>query len=769
MLSSTTKNSKRFHDLFILDNPDMTPDDQVASLESKLAILSSEISDDEGLAPLPTPPRVWLSNLVPSPTSSISSASSSSSISTALSFTQADDMEYTGPNNNNSNGSVRHSKRLRMDSRGRSKRVSPLITDLAYRQTASIDSPIEASSPMRFPRSFTPPGTPSSPALSSSESCASYVSASSSSLMDLPFGDCNLYNESFVPEVGPIQEMEFELEDGVSLTRCDGDDETKCFPNTCPEDILLCIFRHLDDDTLSKAYRVSRSWRDLITHYENWLWSHLSRRDWHHTEKTEAAVNWRHHYYTHKNLHRGNYRFQSFNMNTVLPDNFGYKPEDTTVTSPQSTRRNYVMAWPVDPTDAYIVALAGDQVCWVDVATPDVIHIVKVEPMEAEQVEASQGVNDVVQDFIEILNQPLVNEMGSPTATLTTEDDDDEIVHRPPVLQPTTHLHGHRNAIGLILSNGEGTLVSFDDSSTIMVWDVVNHKFEREIHAHEHLGFIFSMNVHHRSIVTGGRNGKIIVWSADTGDALLSVDIPSKYLEHLNVFNLLNVAIWEDLVAYGLYDGSFYVYDMKKQTQLYNFNTADAITVDDNMDNNNEDETADTALAPMTLAINGHIILTNGPRNDQLAAWDATNGNFLYTLSESNALLKHPTLAFTNPANHNNNTDNNNTTLPVPSRELKFAEISRDASLIFGSVAYEGQLNMLGWDFRGDKSHTRRVEKRRVMGEGPTKILDLNQGAIVNGSSVGKDFNSQRCACPTMTIRPNSPVDDDEVEYVPNQ
>ncbi|TPX36461.1 hypothetical protein SeMB42_g07073 [Synchytrium endobioticum] len=714
-----TSTPKRFHNgsSDVSQDLDMHPEGSPARWESCLKALACRIYQNDA-SHVATPPRTWLQSQTPSPTvsntsSSVSSPSASSAI-LFLSSTPSNSVSINSSNNNRDSflafedviTQARHTKKMKLDLQGRSKGMSPLVTDLGYRQQM-IDSPLEQC--RTISRSWTPP-TPSSPALSTSSSGDSYASASSTALTDLPFEACTLYTEHF-------QAMEYER-------------EIKTFSKSCPEDVLLCIFRHLDDVSLSRAYRVCRDWGDLIKHYENWLWSHLSRRDWHLTEKTENAVSWKHHYRTHKDLHYGNYQFQSFNTNTLLSDNVGHKPQHTTDMALMTSPRNYVMAWPVDPTDAYIVALAGDEVCFVDVATPDVILVCKVEPISAASSTIVGQQPSVFSDtgaVVDENNNDVVEDINPTTV--------DVEIHFP-VLQPITRLYGHRNAIGLILSNGEGMLVSFDDSSTIMIWDMGRHKFEREIQAFDQLGFIFSMNVHHRFIVTGGRNGKIIVWSADTGDALLSIDIPNKYLEHLNVFNLLNVAMWEEFVAYGLYDGTFYVYDMKQQKELYSF-----CTLESSDSNSEDDNTATiTALAPMTLAINGHVILTNGPRNDQLAAWDVATGKLLYTLSESDALGKRNRLVdieddMNDPEGRRGNNQDvgghavlHQVTPVVPtqappapqqrSRELKFAEISRDASLIFGSVAHEGQLNMLAWDFRGDKSHTRRIEKRLVQGQG---------------------------------------------------
>ncbi|KAJ3034184.1 hypothetical protein HK097_004586 [Rhizophlyctis rosea] len=96
----------------------------------------------------------------------------------------------------------------------------------------------------------------------------------------------------------------------------------------------------------------------------------------------------------------------------------------------------------------------------------------------------------------------------------------------------------------------------------------------------------------------------------------------------------------------------------------------------------------------MTLALNGHILLTNGPDKHQLALWDLSKRPSasdrlpsplqpppLHILSESEAMRK---MHFEVPG----------------FRDLKFAELSRDGTCVFGSVRFERDLTLLCWDFR---------------------------------------------------------------------
>ncbi|KAJ3086003.1 hypothetical protein HK102_013606 [Quaeritorhiza haematococci] len=453
------------------------------------------------------------------------------------------------------------------------------------------------------------------------------------------------------------------------------------FLQACPEDILIYIFHHLDATSLCRATQVCQYWYNLISHFENSIWSHLTRRTWNVVSNGEKNVSWKYHYGSHHNIQLGRYTFASFRDDYDMPvskpperassmecksdvsqqgigndsssSNFGNSSPESP--RKKSTQKKYVMAWPSDPSHAYIIALDGNKICWVDPENSLNINVAVLEDEDEETGQGRQattgpsdmevtgpadvevgssdqdsmlptGSGDVIfhQSYLasNVEESPMAtqptssftfasssNHAGSQssstsaagdtelfdyvqlatesmpplqeTDTLSEPDSEDSLIF-PTSSKPITPqavLTGHQNPIGLILSNMEGTLVSFDDSSMIMVWDLKTNRFERAINANEELGFIFSMNIYKRRIVTGGKNGKVIVWNADTGGMMLSLDIPAHYLPNLNVFNLLNVAIWEDFIVYGLYDGTFYVHDMKTRKRLYTFSTVQGLSV----------------------------------------------------------------------------------------------------------------------------------------------------------------------------------------------
>ncbi|KAJ3168249.1 hypothetical protein HDU88_001688 [Geranomyces variabilis] len=550
------------------------------------------------------------------------------------------------------------------------------------------------------------------------------------------------------------------------------------FLQACPEDMLLYIFSHLDAQSLAHASQACRYWNALIVSVEKSIWARLARRTWGMREPSSLGYTWKQYFMMHWNVQVGRHtthRLRDIDLGNAhatvwgapaplgtqyivqpakvapaegLPEAASAQAEPEAPT----TRRSYVAAWPADPNHAYIVALDAEtaKLAWVEAdLDPLVITVAKLD---------DKGVQ------------------GTPE-----------------------YLEGHENAIGLILSNDEGTLVSFDDSSTIIVWNLRTMEFERSINANDELGFIFSMNIHKRRIVTGGQNGRVIVWDADTGDTVWSVQVEEKYLTGLSVQNLLNVAVWEDLVAYGIWDGGFWVGCISEKREIARFDVKQMKSVTSAMrpdkgavdyavplgssqvlahthaqlqhvydtlmavyppgaepsssnpnvggpsENDDDDDTPPPqsqsqpqqphqpqpqqpppvtttpgplfplpqTLFPMTLALNGHVLLTNGPKRHELAVWDLRNPQGLYTLTSARSsertsvkgntthaiaatLAPQPpgaTTATTTAASaasarrsRRRNRRMRRRLFRPPGPDIKFAEISRDGSMIYASI-----------------------------------------------------------------------------------
>ncbi|KAJ3092553.1 hypothetical protein HK102_005833 [Quaeritorhiza haematococci] len=242
--------------------------------------------------------------------------------------------------------------------------------------------------------------------------------------------------------------------------------------------------------------------------------------------------------------------------------------------------------------------------------------------------------------------------------------------------------------------------------------------FGTSIISEQHDGFIVSMNIHKRKIITGGKNGRIVVWNADDGSIIFSLTIPEFHIPELSrhgPHGTFNVAIWDDLVSYGLYDGTFCVHSITNGNLLYTFK-------DREIDNHG------FTYAPTTLSMDSHFVLTNGAFPDELSVWSVQDGKRRYPLSESYALQKHDFF------------------IP-PFRDLKCAEISNDGSMFVGSVQFGDNMCLFVWDFRVMASPATSFALADRTCGGKTNREDDDGRVDVGGNSMGGGFaNSYACS-----------------------
>jgi len=375
-------------------------------------------------------------------------------------------------------------------------------------------------------------------------------------------------------------------------------------------------------------------------------------------------------------------------------------------------------------------------------------------------------------------------------------------------------LKGHDEEIGLVLSNHQHYIVSFDLSSVIIIWDIRNFSIKRRINVKDSLGLIISMSVHRDRMVATNNKGLIMVWNINTGDLITSYKIPKEFINPNEEENFTNVALWNDYIAFALQNSIYFIYDISKnkcvnimyhpqnqrakemiQSIMPRYNSSlSSITgrrisrgeegenseeddnasninqilaminqrqnspleediqdystsinhhpiphqphpileeetqemmmpnpnnsfeppaeeqIEDNNrappreanennnnnnNNNNNEEDLDEIIArqsqyPFTLAINSHLLLTNGPERNKLSLWSLKTGQLLYNLSEANALekldLHLPTLRMNDLF-----------------CELNFAEFSTDYSFIYTTLQYDQESSLAVWDFRSDQ------------------------------------------------------------------
>jgi hypothetical protein len=180
-----------------------------------------------------------------------------------------------------------------------------------------------------------------------------------------------------------------------------------------------------------------------------------------------------------------------------------------------------------------------------------------------------------------------------------------------------------------------------------------------------------------------------------------------------------SVAIYNDMVVYGLYTGQFYINDIKTGDLIRKIDISDVNIPSPSQPveiiTRNKREISDinisnpipmqrtpqiiagqiyndrSSLVPMTLSLNSHILLTNGKKPGDIYAFSLPTKS-VTIISESVAMQNH---GFSVPGYRN----------------IRFAELSRDGSQIFTSVEFEGNDSLLVWDY-GDKN--RRVSKVRL-------------------------------------------------------
>ncbi|KAJ3380561.1 hypothetical protein HDU92_005896 [Lobulomyces angularis] len=501
------------------------------------------------------------------------------------------------------------------------------------------------------------------------------------------------------------------------------------FLQICPEDVLYCIFLNLDVKSLLTALEVCSYWNLIIRKSEKILWQELCKKTFNVIDQNNFFESFKQKFATQVNIKNGNYVFSIITEDTKifknpLPNFVDYSLLNGNKLNLDvkniNTKNKIVFAWPCDSSQSYHLASDSNNIYWIDDANSLSINV--------------SCIDDLV-DFD-------IDKEEKPVKTIS-------------------FLTNHTSSIGLVLSNNEGTLITFDNHSVIKVWDLKNFTCERTLNENKEHGFIMSINIYKRKLVTGGENGKVLLWDLDSGEVIISLEIPDEYISHLNVdeMRLLNVSIWENTLVYGLFDGSFHVFDLTLGRIVYIFTTTGGLNVthfkenegkaihlngqaesvvayavvsddenedyldvesenDDVVEDNNAVETnsreahrqinetlryvpqippflqhfeQDTVNngqifqhAPKTLALNGHILITNGTEADEIAVWDLIKGEVLYVLSESESLKKF------------------NFNIP-PFRDILYAEISKDGSTIFTSVNYE--------DFRMNKTLDRHFKK----------------------------------------------------------
>jgi WD40 repeat protein len=287
--------------------------------------------------------------------------------------------------------------------------------------------------------------------------------------------------------------------------------------------------------------------------------------------------------------------------------------------------------------------------------------------------------------------------------------------------------------VGFILILGEMQLLSFDDQSIVYVWCLKTFKLQRRIDTASALESIISMNVCKNRLVAGGMNGRVVVWDINTGSELMSIQTNASF------GSPLNVGVRDDILVYGLPSGKYVVY--KGNEKVYDLDLVQASKkmeesrlmaisnqelsetepeqLLDNFPSShlssipmkkeleiigtsvNTSATSTTLnspapqpfqepevgleepfnIIPRTLALNSHILVTNGATPNSMITWDLNTGKYLHTLSENHAASRHSVF------------------IPDLTSEIQLGEMTGDGSLVFASVEHDLDNRILVWDF----------------------------------------------------------------------
>ncbi|KAJ3388133.1 hypothetical protein HDU92_001612 [Lobulomyces angularis] len=272
---------------------------------------------------------------------------------------------------------------------------------------------------------------------------------------------------------------------------------------------------------------------------------HLCIRTFNLVNQTDTYQSYKQTFATQLNVKNGHYFFSGITEDTNIIKNpmrnfIDYNQSRKTITQNDFSNKGskVVFAWPCHSSDSYHLALDSNKIYWVVDSKNSAINVTCID--------------DLINFNVEI-DKPI---------------------------RACSFSTNHTSPIALVMSNNEGTLISLDTNSVIKIWDLKENNCERTLNENREHGFIMSVDIYKRKLVTGSETGKILLWDLDSGDVIISLEIPDEYIAHLQVEDrFLNVAIWEDTLVYGLFDGSYHVFDLNLGRIIYIFSTVNGLSV----------------------------------------------------------------------------------------------------------------------------------------------------------------------------------------------
>ncbi|KAJ3130358.1 hypothetical protein HK098_002587 [Nowakowskiella sp. JEL0407] len=409
--------------------------------------------------------------------------------------------------------------------------------------------------------------------------------------------------------------------------------------NSKAEDILFIVLSYLDAVSLTRAAQVCNYWNALTkTKYtQQTVWKNLCEEAFLRTSVVPKRS--KSFYKLYKKIYDGKFYFAWFNESAEFVNSVDAgepsSPDSPRVSNAKLSEPRFISAWAVDPL--------SDFICLVD------NFIVFFDKGDSKAPKAIR-----------------LDGKGTPI---------------PESFVPLKHDDG----VQLFLNSGSGKLISFDNSSTIYVWDmkkkIVPETKPLKIQANN----ILTLNVDSNQIIICEHDGKITVFNSETGKVRFTYQIQAEYATVLNFVNFVNVAVWHDVLVYAAFNGMYYCVNMKTGKEISRFNVLEL----DLAYKDRELAEGESRFAPMTMSISGNVLLTNGP--GYLTVWDYKAGKHLYSLT--NETTKKRLLG-----GRPEDLEVEGNAIPALSG-LQHAEISKDGTVILGSATCADGHNLLVWDF----------------------------------------------------------------------
>ncbi|KAI9325881.1 hypothetical protein DFJ73DRAFT_868044 [Zopfochytrium polystomum] len=268
-------------------------------------------------------------------------------------------------------------------------------------------------------------------------------------------------------------------------------------------------------------------------------------------------------------------------------------------------RREFVLAWPADPGEPFSACLDASLgvLCYVSESSSSTIRLFDLNAAPIPPIPVATST------FLSGHRRSEENASGFERRGLWYNR---ALYNRRVTSTGTLPSHGHNQPVRLLLTNNAGTLISFDESTTILVWDLPKRQLRGPLFNTSDdsgISLVYSINIWGDRAVTGHGDGKVALWdvgnedsakcrvcydesgirrnSAGTGygfrgsagsarpgprtahpegcrcrvgSKLWEVQAPGRYANTISDSALLNVTAWEDLLAFGMYDGHFFVY-----------------------------------------------------------------------------------------------------------------------------------------------------------------------------------------------------------------